>query len=47
MRITALTTGSYEVKETYTNGFASTVYKLEDGTEIIINYDQTTVTVIL
>lgn len=35
----------YEVKESFTNGFAQRVLKLEDGRTIYINYSETEITV--
>ena len=31
---------SQDIKESYTNGFAQQVYKLEDGTTIYVSYHQ-------
>ena len=34
------TVKSQGIKESYTNGFAQTVYKLEDGSTIYVSYGQ-------
>lgn len=34
------------VKEVFTNGFAQTVYRLEDGTELFISYSQDEVEIV-